>query len=212
MDKHTFDQLVDNIATDGTLTGAVTCYQPSPDAPIEILSGHHRVEAAIAAGLDAVDTIVIKTELPNDRKIAIQLSHNAITGEDDITKLSLMYTDLSLGAKKFSGLNDDVFDAFEKLSVAGLTVGSIRYEEIRVAFLPEDRSQFEERLAIIGKSGTAKTLAARYQDFDALFETVVGVKTGLNIANTATALAVMAELAMERLQQIEQESAEDGDQ
>jgi hypothetical protein len=45
--------------------------------------GNHRVRAAIKAGIDESDVIDILTEISEERRLAIQLSQNAISGKDD---------------------------------------------------------------------------------------------------------------------------------
>lgn len=45
--------------------------------------------------------------------------------------------------------------------------------------------------------------AARFKDFDAVFEAIVRTKLKLDIHNSALALLVMAELAIERLDEME---------
>ena len=46
MRKEQFDQLTRNIARDGVLTSVPLVYQPPGETP-EILSGHHRIAAAL---------------------------------------------------------------------------------------------------------------------------------------------------------------------
>lgn len=203
MNKHQFEQLVENIKIDGRLTGAVTCYQVNPDDPIEILSGHHRVEAAIEAGVAEIDAIVITTYLDPERKTAIQLSHNAITGQDDLAILGEMYLGLDLAAKKFSGLDDDAISSFDKVDLSGISAGSIKYQAVTFHFLPEDTAQVEAHLDNIAKAKSVRHHAAHIETFDTFFETIVRTKRVMNVQNSATAMAVLVKLATERLNQIE---------
>jgi ParB-like chromosome segregation protein Spo0J len=98
-----FGRLVENVKTDGRLTSAVlACVTQTGE--VEILSGHHRCLAAIEAGLTEIDVLVITTPLSEERKAAIQLSHNAVTGQDNPSALADLYRNLGLDAKMFSGL------------------------------------------------------------------------------------------------------------
>lgn len=206
MTKRQFGQLVENIKTDGRLTGAITCYQSTPDQPVEILSGHHRAEAAIAAGLDEVDCIVITSPLDAQRKAAIQLSHNAITGQDDLSALGEMYMSLDLSAKKFSGLDDDLFGGFDKVNLSGLSAGSVKYQEITLHFLPEDLKEIEASLAEMVKAKGVHHVAA-IESFAAFFEAIVRTKNLKNVLNSAVALDIMVKLATERLDQLNPRTA-----
>lgn len=204
MSPDEFARLVKNVKTDGRLTSLpLAC--ANDDGSVEILSGHHRTLAAIEAGLEEIDVIVITTPLTEERKAAIQLSHNAVTGQDNPTVLADMYRQLGLDAKMFSGLTDAVLD-LDKLTIGGFNA-AVLYEELRVAFLPDDRQQFE---AAVKKIKSAKTIfsthVARYEDFDAIFDVLIAIKAERGVMNSALALLVMAELALERLAQIEAEN------
>ena len=84
MPKHQFDALVRNIKNDGELQSLVYVHQPDgPDGEIRIISGHHRVRAAYAAGLTEVPCIVETAPLTTAQIRARQLAHNQIHGESD---------------------------------------------------------------------------------------------------------------------------------
>lgn len=197
-----YARIVSNVRTDGRLTSAVLACQ-NADGSVEILSGHHRTLAAIEVGLAEIDAIVITTPLDEERKTAIQLSHNSVVGKDNPAVLAELYRNLGLDAKIFSGLTDQILD-FDKISIAGLSAG-VQYEEVLIAFLPDDRAAFENSLKRVRKSRIAAAHVARYTDFDAIFDAVVAVKDKRGVVNSALALVVMAELAMERLAQMEAE-------
>ena len=72
-----FNRLVENLRRDGVLTSLPLVYRG------EVLSGNHRVQAALKAGILTADVIEIETELSEEQQRAIQLSHNALTGKDD---------------------------------------------------------------------------------------------------------------------------------
>ena len=79
-----------------------------------------------------------------------------------------------------------------------------RYEEINLAFLPEEKRAFIELLGRIQEAKEqACWIVAHYDDFARLFDTIIAVKSKLDIHNGAVALRVMADLAMERLVEME---------
>lgn len=201
MGPQQFARLVENIRTDGRLTSHILACQ-NGDGSIEILSGHHRVLAAIEVGITEIEAIVITTPLIEQRKVAIQLSHNAIAGKDDASLLRELYKELGLDAKMFSGLTDEVLD-FNKMSITYMAPG-VKYEELRFAFLPDDKVSFEQVLKRVKlEKDKVSTHVASYADFDKLFDTIIRVKETKNVANSAMALAILAELANERLDQLD---------
>ena len=207
MEPAQFKRLVDNFKADGRPTGVATVCQ-NDDGSLEILSGHHRTEAAIAAGFDEVEVLVITTPLDEERKTAIQLSHNSISGQDNPSLLVQLYESLDLEAKKFSGLTDAVLKELQNVSVSALAAATVKYEELQINFLPEDLADFDGKIKDFMeryKNKAPKTLAARYADFDRIFDAIVRTKHKLAIVNSALALMSMAELAHAQLDQMEAE-------
>ena len=169
-----------------------------------VLSGNHRVLAAIKAGIEEADVIEVLGPLTSSRKLALQLSHNAITGQDDPSILALLYADLDLDWKTYSGVNDDVLKGMEELNLSSLSAGATTYQDMLLTFLPEEATAFLDLVKRIETKGKkAVRLLASLDDFDRFFETAVAVKEKLNIQNTATAVRMMATLAVERLAELE---------
>ncbi len=210
MTERQFSNLVENLKHDGRLTSLPLC-SPDNEGRLEVLSGNHRVQAAIEAGIDEADAIVILTPLDPERKVAIQLSHNSITGQDDAGVLLELYNELDLDWKKYSGLNEEDFD-FSEIDLGSFNLASVKYEEVSFGFLPVEKEAFLELFENIQKRAKQhpRFVAPRSQ-FDAFFDAVVEVKGRLNIYNSAVAIVAMCELALERLEQIEDESAESND-
>ena len=211
MDPIEFKRLVDNVRLDGKLTSMPLVYQHD-DASLELLSGHHRTMAAIEAGLEVIFVEVILTRCDEARLTAIQLSHNAIAGKDNPGLLAELYASLDLDAKKFSGLTDNVLQDLVKLDISALASTTIKYQELILSFLPEDLTLFRnelERFTEKAKKKQPERWVARLADFDRVFDAVVKTKHETGIVNAALAILAMAELATERLEQIEAARAED---
>jgi len=206
MEPVQFQRLVENVKIDGKLTSTVLCFLRE-DGAYELLSGHHRTEAAIEAGLTEIDVELILTPLSETRKRAIQLSHNAISGRDDPARLGQLWEGMELEAKKYSGLTDDDIGSFSDLKLDGLAAAGIRYEEVLLMFLPEDKGVLEDALKTLGEKGRKSlgVYAARVADFDLFFQSIVHTKHKLRITNSSIALLVMCELALERLAQTDHE-------
>ena len=197
-------RLQENIRRDGGMTSVPLIYRHEDEGRTEILSGNHRVEAAIAAGIEEGWVMEIVTRLTPERRVAIQLSHNAITGQDDPSQLKALYDELDLDWKQYSGLTDDAFK-MDPLDLTGLSLAGPTYEEITLLFLPEQADAFREAMQ---KFGTSKPTGDRYAadlaDWEHLFDTIVRVKDSYKIMNTAIALRRIIDLATERLDQLEE--------
>jgi len=193
MTPQEFSQLVANIKADGKLLGLPVVYRG------EVLSGNHRVRAATKAGIEEADVLDVLTELTEERRLAIQLSQNAINGKDDPNILAQLYTSMkSLEWKKYSGVTDDAFKCTdEKLSALGIT--RPKYEELTIVFLPEEKTAFIDFVARLEKSKKAEVLVGELGTFNALFDAIVRVKQEKKVINNAVALRLLAELAVSAL-------------
>jgi len=193
MTPQEFSQLVDNIKQDGKLMGVPVVYRG------EVLSGNHRVRAAIKAGIEEADVLDIVTDLSEERRLAIQLSQNAINGKDDPNILAQLYTSLnSLEWKRYSGVTDDAFKCTdEKLAALGIT--RPKYEELTIVFLPEEKAAFLDLVARIEANKKAQVLVGELATFNALFDAIVRVKQEKKVINNAVALRLLAELAVSAL-------------
>ena len=103
-----FERLVENIRRDGVLTSFPLAHRDG-DALV-VISGNHRVSAAIKAGIEESDVIEVTSPLTRQQFVALQLSHNAIAGHDDPNILRSLYDELDFGWKEYSGLTDDAFN------------------------------------------------------------------------------------------------------
>ena len=65
-------RLTENLRRDGALSSAPLIYGD------RIISDHHRVEAAMKAGIVEADCLSIEGEVDEGRLTAIQLSHNSL--------------------------------------------------------------------------------------------------------------------------------------
>ena len=180
-----------NLKRDGILT-SLPLVRPLRDG-FEVISGNHRVQAAVAAGIIESDVIVVTSELSREQFLGLQLSHNAIVGQDDPSILKSLYEELALEWREYSGLTDDAFKV-EDLDTSVLRVDQVFYEELKIAFLPADAAVFTLWLDRMGKKAET-ALVGLYADFGLIFDTLVAVKNKAGIKNTAAALKLMAEMA-----------------
>lgn len=132
-----YQKLVANIKKDGQLTSVPFCYY-NENNQIEVLSGNHRVMASIDAEIEKIEIMLCKDKLSKDQALAIQLSHNSLSGQDDEELLRKLYGKLeSLEYKEYSGLADE-FINFCKEVEKDFKVPNLSYQALNLLFLPEE--------------------------------------------------------------------------
>jgi hypothetical protein len=157
-----YRRLVDNIKRDGCLTSvpfAIRSGDPSTHTTgsgqagsgqvrYRILSGNHRVSAAKDAGLTEIPVLYTDRELTRQQQVAIQLSHNAIAGQDDLAILRELYDEINdVALKEYSGLDDVVLGKMEPPSLDPLSESALEYRIVSIAFLPDEVDRAEKLLA-----------------------------------------------------------------
>jgi len=198
-----FARLVANIAHDGRLTSA-------PFACLDgdsylVLSGNHRVKASIEAGLKTIPCITTDDDLTEEQRIAIQLSHNAITGTDDPNTLKELYDKiLDVGMKEYSGLDDKVLGLLDTFNAINMAEANIKYQTLSLVFLPDDLETAKSVLANAldrVKSSDAVWLM-RMEEYDRWLDGQEAVASSHNVKNAATAVLLMLELFEQNLAQL----------
>lgn len=195
MRHETFQRLVANIRRDGVLTQWPLVYR-HPDGTLEVLSGNHRVKAAIAAGLEAIDWTEVDQPLSADRRTALALSHNAIVGEDDLSILKQMYESISsVDERLFAGLDDATLDLLAEVDADSLAEANLDFLTLQVVFLPHEleaaQEAFEQARKLV--SSQEKWLA----QFDQYRPTLAAVETArgaYSVGNMATAIGIILEV------------------
>jgi hypothetical protein len=201
-----FARLVENIQRDGCLTSLPLVHREG--AALVVISGNHRVSAAIKAGVEECDVLEITSPLTRQQFVALQLSHNAIAGQDDPSILRQLYDELDFGWKQYSGVTDDLFDLNE-LDRSVLRVEQPFYEELHISFLPPDAAIVRAWLDAAAASPVARERAVgQLADFDAFFDALLKVKHVKGVHNTAVALRMMADLARKALDAEEADAAD----
>lgn len=174
MTKDQFLRLVDNIRRDGRLT-STPLVAPMVDGRLEVLSGNHRVKAAIAAELDKIDVMRVDSPLTRDQRLAMQLSHNAIAGEDDPHKLRELFDSIGdVDLREYTGLDDEGLDLLlAELSVPSMATTGLDYKMLTILLFPEQLDAAREALdearhAVSGDEVWCGRLAAAEALYDSL--------------------------------------------
>jgi len=209
-----FEQLVDNIKRDGGPTSAPFCWRSAKSDRYHILSGHHRVDAAIAAGVELMLIMYTDRELSRQEQVAIQLSHNAISGEDEPTTLRELWNEiLAIDLKAYSGLDDHILETFQPVKIDSLGEKSIAFQEITLAFFPSEIERFDAVLKQLSASKKVR-YAAQAEQFDRFVDKLMDFKEVAGIYNSATAILAILDIVeawlAEHAEADEQEESKDG--
>lgn len=196
MSKRIYDQLTDNISRDGNLSSLPFCWRNVADQ-LETLSGNHRVETARRAGIEQILVLYTDAELSRDDRIAIQLSHNSLVGQDNPAVLRELWCEIDdLKLKIYSGLDEEMLETVENINIIRVQESKLRFEELVLYFLSSEIDRIETTLEQLG-AVTKRRFAARVEDFDKFFETLLDFKEASGIVSTSTAFLAMIEIVIE---------------
>jgi len=154
MTKDQQAKLTKNIETDGFLSQLPLGMKRAEDGKYIILSGNHRCKSAIKAGLPYI-IIQYIDEVDKEKALALQLSHNSIVGQDDMTVLKNLYMEIeSLEAKEFSGINEKEIMQYDSLDLPAIAEGDFKLHTISFVFSDLQNvklQQMEEALRVMGE-------------------------------------------------------------
>ncbi len=179
-----------------------------------VLSGNHRVQAALKAGILEDDVIELLGEVSEARQVALQLSHNSLAGDDDPAILKELVESLDFIERQYSGITDEDLQAIEDLDLDSLAVAPVMYEELTLVFLPEKIEEFVDLVKRVGassKRSKSVTMLAHRDDWESFFDTIVRAKEQLNILNTSLAITAIVRLANDALDEQLNESSDEAD-
>lgn len=199
--RETFRQLRDNIASDKHLSSVPLCYQYQ-DGKLEVLSGNHRVQASIEAGLKKICVLVITSELEKSRRIAIQLSHNALVGEDDQSILANLWAQIdSVADKLYSGLDSELMKELGDVELVNFTTPQIPAHTVTFMFTEAEKDSLKEIMELLEAESARSSLVylARGHQYEEFLGTVNRLKNCEKIRDGALALIKMLEIASEYL-------------
>jgi len=197
-------QLVANIKRDGGLTSVPFALRTG-DRYL-ILSGNHRVMAAQDAGLTEILLLYTERKLSRAEQVAIQLSHNAIVGQDDMNILRDLYDEITdVVLREYSGLDDVILGRMDPPSLDPLSEEGLEYRVVSIAFLPEEVERAEKLFDTILTETTGDvTWISRRSDYDRLLDALAASKSAAGVKNTATAFGLILDLAEAHIDELRQ--------
>ena len=200
-----YQKLVANIKRDGQLTSAPFACKDG-DGYL-VLSGNHRTQAAIAAGLETIPCIVTDDELSEDQRISIQLSHNALSGKDDPFILKELYDSiLDLSWKEYSGLDDKTLEMLDKMSSQSLSEANLQFQTLSMVFLPDELADAQKVIDTVkdaAKNADATWLTKR-SHYDDWLDAQESVQASYGIKNVATSVDLILKIFMQNITQLQE--------
>ncbi|MBR1396005.1 MAG: ParB N-terminal domain-containing protein [Selenomonadaceae bacterium] len=201
-----FKQLVDNIRRDGQLSSTPFLCKES-DGKYLCLSGNHRTKAAIEAGLDKIFCLATDDELTQDQKIAIQLSQNAISGQDDPATLKLLYESiLDTEMKKYSGLDDKTLELLEKINSTSIAEANLDFKTVQIVFLPDELEAAKKSIDKVKDAAKAadESWLTKKSDYENWLDTQEVVSSSYGVKNVAVAFNLILKLVERNLTQLQE--------
>lgn len=204
-----FQQLVDNIKRDGALSSAPFVMWNPLTGKWKVLSGNHRCKAGKAAGLAGATFLGTRDELTYGQQVAIQLSHNAITGEDDLATLKELYESVDeLELKRACGLDDKTLGLLAELNGEGKASATLEWTAITFAFLPDEAEAIRRIFVEVQEASKGEILAARMTDYDEFMEALEESGCAAQVKNSSASLRVMLDVFGANLGELQQLYAE----
>ena len=193
MDNDKFDRLAENIKRDGRLESLPLCVlqeYKTGNSYFYIISGHHRVRAAKKAGVLNIPCLVIEREMTRDEIISKQLSHNSLSGYDDLNVLKDLYDEMQdIDFKIASGIkSEDLKISDVSVQIDDVMV-DLKFELINILFLDSQTKKLEEIIEFIDKDASIKIVDKK--DFDRFAEQARKVAKRENIVNMAAIFSKM---------------------
>jgi hypothetical protein len=188
-----FKQLVANIKRDGHLTSTPLVWNDTDSGRLIVLSGNHRTLAAVEAGLRTIWWMQIDEPLPRQRQIALQLSHNAIAGQDDPAILKELYDELeTVEWRQYTGLDDKALELLEKVDVASLGEANLDFASVQFMFLPDELERAEAAFDAARSTAAAdQWWVAGLEQYEPVLDALETSRGAYKIGNSATALGVI---------------------
>ena len=203
--KDVFQQLTANIGRDKPL-----CHRLS-DGRVEVLSGNHRVQASVEAGIERILVMIIEEDLTRSQAVAIQLSHNALVGEDDPALLAELWAEIEdIAAKTYAGLSSDVVEKLDKIDLTSFTTPQVSTRTMTFAFVDSEAERLNAVLDDLDGLPAKEIWLADVRQFDRFFDLLEATKRTFDVRNASLAMLKLMDLAEEAIANHKPEQATEG--
>ncbi|GGZ23415.1 hypothetical protein GCM10010387_15720 [Streptomyces inusitatus] len=191
-----YQQLVANVRRDEALTSTPFVWHDVETGDRIVLSGNHRTKASIEAGIDEITWLETSDALTESQRLAIQLSHNSIAGEDDLAILKSLYERIDdLDLRQYAGLDDATLELLADLDSPSLGEANLSFQTLAIVFLPDDlkdaQAVIREALGLAASSDAVWVAALR--QYDQTMAALDLASKSADVTNVATAFGLILE-------------------
>ncbi len=196
------DQLTANIMKRGQLE-SLPFFVLSNDK-LEIISGHHRVKSARAAGLKEVIAIIDVSGLTRSQIAAKQLAHNAISGFDDdstLREIVKMITDVDDMIESFVGkdIMEEPLEQYDKMLSPAV---QFDFKNVTFSFLPHQVQDMDALIKNLEITAPEIIGVAPYEQCKNFVEALNRYQKFTDIRNIGAAIHSMIQNANERMDEV----------
>jgi hypothetical protein len=210
MTHEMFQNLVANIQRDGALASVPFCWYDG--TLYHVLSGNHRVKAAVAAGVSRILILYDDRPLNRQERVAIQLSHNSINGKDDPALLKELWAEIDdLSLKYYAGLDDKQLEQLADAQLMSMREAVLDYKSVMFLFLPEEVETMERAFQRAVESTVCEeAVTTRLSEFSRLVDALDKTKSSFAIKNHAVALSIVLDVFERHLTDLQPGWFQDG--
>ncbi len=193
------DQLTANILKRGQLESLP--FLVLKDGKLEIVSGHHRIKSARAAGLKEIVVIVDVSGLSRSQIAAKQLAHNAISGFDDdstLREIVKMITDVDDMIESFVGkdIMEEPLEQYEKMLFPAI---QFDFKNVTFSFLSHQVQDMDALIKSLETAASEVIGVAPYEQCKSFVETLSRYQKFTDIRNVGAAIHSMVQNANDRM-------------
>ena len=214
MSKVKMVALTENIKNDGFLSQIPFAIRRA-DGKFEILSGNHSVQAAIHAGLKEIPVMFgEEKDFDKDRRIALQLSHNSLVGEDDFAILRDLYKDIeSVAYKKYSGIDEEELFGIKDCQLHPISTEDFQMTTLSFVFCESEVEPTEDILRQLEDQQLSNDrtylVIGKVDDY---IKTLTKFQQKVGVKSRSVAFAMMCEICEKWINEQEQEHKQEPEQ
>lgn len=202
MRNDTFAQLVANVKRDRSLQSFPFVYAgPDVKKPV-VMSGNHRVQAAIEAKLEYIVCIVVDTPMPEQERVAVQIAHNSISGQDDLQTLKELYDGITdVVMKAYSGIDEELRKQLANIKYEAISEPRLQFKTAIFLFMPTEQAEINALAEqVSGYLAKSDNFLFRLGDYEQFFLAVAATKQKLGIKNSAVALLELMRAGLAKIE------------
>ena len=199
MDERRMKILTSNIKARGALESLPYIHKQGDT--FTIISGHHRVRAANAAGLKTIYALVDTNEMSQSQITSKQIAHNELVGTADSEILAEL-------VKQMNAVDDLIASGLPEKYLQSITAPSptidlpqleFDWRSVQLVFLPAQMKNFDTLVKAI-ETKTELVGVARADQYEEFSRAMVKFGKTKNIKSIATTIQFLTELALQEVE------------